>query len=75
MNRLHNEDADSDQDYEIYYHRETASYMTIKCKKHLKCKYDIWFKMDKNSNGEPINLVFFRGINQNHCILYHDDSV
>ena len=63
MNRLHNEDAMSNENYEIYEPRETPSYMTVKCKKHMKCKYDIWFKMEKNADGEPINFVFFRGIN------------
>ena len=75
MNRLHNDDAISDKNYEIYYPRETASYMTVKCKKHLKCKYDVWYKMERNAAGESINLTFFRSINQNHCIQYHEDTI
>jgi hypothetical protein len=63
MNRLHNEDAIADQNYQVYEAKVTPSYMTIKCCKHLKCKYDLWYKMERNADGEPVNLSFFRGIN------------
>ncbi len=31
----------------------------------------MWYKFDKNSKGEPVNIKYFRTINNNHDLEYH----
>lgn len=74
LNKLHYEDVAADYTKKVVYRsHETEKYVTVKCPVHYKCVYSLWFKLDKNSCGEPINLRFFRGINQNHSIVYHEE--
>lgn len=44
MNKLHQEDAKTEHLEEIYIWMETPSYIRIKCSKHNKCVYALWFK-------------------------------
>jgi len=60
-----------------YRKNETAKYMQIKCKSCVK--FSFWFtnKDDKDMNqveeGELVNLMFLRSINQNDHVKGHPE--
>lgn len=59
---------------DIYGLKVTQSYINIKCNISKKCRFAMWYKYDKNNSGEPVEIKYFRTINNNHDLLYHKES-
>ena len=59
---------------EIYTHRITSNYVNVRCNISKKCRFAMWYKFDRSSNDEPINIRWFRTINNNHDLLYHKEA-
>ena len=59
---------------EIYGLKVTQSYINIKCNINKKCRFAMWYKYDKNNAGEPVNIKYFRTINNNHDLIHHKES-
>ena len=64
VNRLHQEDHGDFSDF--YTIKETPSYLALKCSKHAKCRFGVWFNYEQGSDGRPVNIRWSRTINLNH---------
>ena len=71
LNMIHSKNT---QKSEIYVVRETQSYINIRCEISRRCRFAVWYKMDKNEKDQPINIKWFRTINNNHDLCHHKDS-
>jgi hypothetical protein len=63
--------GDEDAVDEIYVAKVTPSYINVRCAVSKKCRFGMWYKFDKNGSDEPINIKWFRTINNNHDIKFH----
>lgn len=59
---------------EIYSSKETPSYINVKCNISKKCRFAMWYKFEKSGKDQPINIKWFRTINNNHDLKYHKEA-
>lgn len=81
MNSIHlettgagNSELDANNNECIYRHCVTQSYINVKCNISKKCRFAMWYKYDKGADQSPINIKYFRTINNNHDIIYHKEA-
>lgn len=56
---------------ESYVTRVTPSYINVRYGPYKKCRFAIWYKYEKNSKDEPIQIKWFRTINHSHDLIGH----
>ena len=70
MNSKHAAYVNLKNPIESYVTRVTQSYINVRCS-CKKCRFAIWYKYEKNSKDEPIQIKWFRTINNNHDLIHH----
>lgn len=71
MNKKHASYVNLKTPVESYVIRVTPSYINIRCGISKKCRFNVWYKYEKNSKDEPIQIKWFRTINNNHDLIHH----